>query len=345
MNLPNYFLADLSDLATLSHQLIADACETLKKNRERFLLPRSTDSTIQVIASLARDWLDRDFPFRKMVFDQGPELTGFTRETLAAGLNQFFAQVTRENLLRLVEQDLGNARRLDEFSSDAGELKSDRSSIARGPELIVHFTGGLIPNPTLTSMIIGLLSRSAQFFKCASGTAFIPRMFAHSLYMADRKFASCIEVAEWKGGTETLDSALFENANCVTATGSDETLAKIYSKVSPRTRFLGYGHKVSLGYVTREMLSRLHHPQLLQSAVDDIIAWNQLGCLSPHVIYVESGGPTAPHDFAEQLALALKDREQSEPRGSIANDASAAITGRRMLYETRSLDGDHTKIW
>ena len=345
MNLPNYFLADLSDLATLSHQLIADACETLKKNRERFLLPRSTESTIQVIASLARDWLDRDFPFRKMVLDQGPELTGFTRETLATGLNQFFAQVTRENLLRLVEQDLGNARRLDEFSSDAGELKSDRSSIARGPELIVNFTGGVIPNPTLTSMIIGLLSRSAQFFKCASGTAFIPRMFAHSLYMADRKFASCIEVAEWKGGTETLDSALFENANCVTATGSDETLAKIYSKVSPRTRFLGYGHKVSLGYVTREMLSRLHHPQLLQSAVDDIIAWNQLGCLSPHVIYVESGGPTAPHDFAEQLALALKDREQSEPRGSIANDASAAITGRRMLYETRSLDGDHTKIW
>jgi len=37
--------------------------------------------------------------------------------------------------------------------------------------------------------------------------------------------------------------------DCITATGSDETLAEIRKKLSSRTRFLGYGHQVSFGYI------------------------------------------------------------------------------------------------
>src|SRR5260221_13826571 len=113
MDLPNYFLSDLPDSSTFSAQLIADACHTLKENREKFLLPRSTDSIINTLATVARDWLEPEFPFRKIVLEQGPARTGFSRETLAAGLGKFFAQITRENLERLLLQDLGSVRRLD----------------------------------------------------------------------------------------------------------------------------------------------------------------------------------------------------------------------------------------
>jgi hypothetical protein len=34
MNLPNYFLADLPPEAALSPTMIAEACQTLKRNRE-----------------------------------------------------------------------------------------------------------------------------------------------------------------------------------------------------------------------------------------------------------------------------------------------------------------------
>jgi hypothetical protein len=37
MNLPNYFLADLPPEATLSPAMIAEACQTLKRNREHYL--------------------------------------------------------------------------------------------------------------------------------------------------------------------------------------------------------------------------------------------------------------------------------------------------------------------
>jgi hypothetical protein len=345
MELPHYFLADLPDNSTLTAQLISDACKALKENREKFLLTRTTESIITTLATLARDWLDPEFPFRKIVLDEGPKRTGFSRETLATGLTKFFTQVTRENLGRLIIQDLGSARRLDEIISDESELKEQRASTARGYPLIVHFTGGVIPNPVLTSMMIGLLVRSGQFFKCASGTSFIPRMFAHSLYVLQPKLAASIEIAEWKGGNVLIETPLLKEADCVTATGSDETLDAIFKRLSPHSRFLRYGHKLSFGYITRESLAKIAVQKTVTAAVEDIIAWNQLGCLSPHVIYVETGGTLAPESFAELLVKELELRETTEPRGTVDTTTGAAIAARRLYYQVRASADEKTRVW
>ena len=345
MELPDYFLADLPDNSTLTAQLIGDACQALKQNRDKFLLTRNTDSLIHTFEILGRDWLDPDYPFRKIVLSEGPARTGFSHQTLAAGLDKFFAQISRENIERLIRQDLGSLRRLDEMVADDIEAKEDRASIASGYPLVVHFTGGVIPNSVLTSMIIGLLVRSAQFIKCASGTSFIPRMFAHSLYAIQPKLAACIEIAEWKGGNDLLEPPLFLEADCVTATGSDETLDRIFKRLHSRTRYLRYGHKLSFGYVARESLARIAVDKAVAAAVEDIVAWNQLGCLSPHVIYVENGGPLSPEGFAELLAQGLDAREALEPRGGVDAQTSAAIATRRMFYQVRASADEETRIW
>jgi len=90
-----------------------------------------------------------------------------------------------------------------------------------GPELIAHITAGRIPNPAFMSIVLGLLTRSAQFVKCPSGASFLPRLFAHSLYEADHKLGACLEIAEWRGGTTHLETTLLQQADCVTATGSE----------------------------------------------------------------------------------------------------------------------------
>ncbi len=72
--------------------------------------------------------------------------------------------------------------------------------MVHGPELLVHIAAGNVPNPTVMSLTLGLLTRSAQFVKCGSGATFLPRLFAHSLYEADRKLGSCLEIAAWPGG-------------------------------------------------------------------------------------------------------------------------------------------------
>jgi hypothetical protein len=385
MNLPNYFLADLPPEATLTPTMITEACLTLKRNRERYLAIRSTQSIIAVLCNVAKDWLTPDFEFRKLALDQGPHATGFSRATLANGLDAFFKELTKENFEALLEQDLGNANRLDQFVSTELEQKSNRAAIATGPELIAHITAGNLPCPTLTSIVLGTLVRSAQFVKCASGTSFLPRLFAHSIHQADSKLAGCLEITEWRGKNnlnsrlasnnsssappqptvgiqkpvtarivnEELTNALFEHADCVTATGSDETLVAVRRRLSPRTKFLGYGHQVSFGYVANGMLSGVNSRKAAGQAADDVVAWDQSGCLSPHVIYVEHGGNVSAEQFAELLARELEQREKTEPRGELPVEHAAGIASRRSFYETRAAffhtntmpDYPATRIW
>jgi len=343
MNLPNYFLADLPPEATLSPAMIAEACQTLKRNRERYLAQRTTHHLVQVLVEVAKSWLQTDNRFRKSALESGPVATGFSQATLAKGLDNFFRQFTPEHVSELLEQELGHARRLDKFVADG--KKSNRAAMALGPELLVHIAAGNIPNPTLMSIALGLLTRSAQFVKCASGSAFLPRLFAHSIYDADPKLGACLEIAEWRGGNAELEMAMFAEANCVTATGSDEALAAIRSRLPGHVRFLGYGHRVSFGFVAGEILAGHHLQQVAARVADDVVAWNQLGCLSPHVIYVQSRGEVLPEKFAEMLANELEQREQTEPRGELAVEHAAAITSRRGFYEVRAAHSPDTQLW
>jgi hypothetical protein len=347
MNLPNYFLADLPPEATLSPMMISEACLALKRNREQYLARRTTEQQVNLLSRLAEDWQDPASPFRQMALEQDPGETGFAPATLERGLDVFFQSLTRENLYALLVQDLGHIRRLDELIPGAGEQSTNRAAQAVAPEFLVHIAAGNLPNPTLMCIVLGVLTRSAQFVKCARGAAFLPRLFAHSLYEADAKLGACLEIADWRGGTAELEQALFTEADCVTATGADETLAAIRTQLPQRTRFLGYGHRVSFGYVTAEALpSAFRAKQVAAQAVDDIVAWNQLGCLSPHVIYVQSGGVVTADSFAEVLATELDKREAAEPRGELPVETSAAIAARRGLYEVRAAHapGD-TRHW
>jgi hypothetical protein len=280
-----------------------------------------------------------------LALELGPAETHFSRETLQHGLDHFFGQITKENLHALLIQELGDVRRLDALTAVDADRKSLRAAMVTGPEFLIHIAAGDIPNPTWMSTLLGLLARSAQFVKCASGSAFLPRLFAHSLYEADPKLGACLEIAGWRGGNTDLEDVLFAEADCVTATGSDETLAAIRSRLPIRTRFVGYGHRVSFGFVAREILSPLRGPQIAARAAEDIVAWNQLGCLSPHVVYVQSGGEVSPERFAELLAEELERRERTEPRGGLPESHAATIASRRGIYEVRAAHSPETRMW
>jgi hypothetical protein len=345
MNLPNYFLADLPPEASLSAAMVSEACQTLKRNREQYLTHRPTPGLIRAVSDLAAQWLDPDYPFRKLALAADRQKVAVSSATLATGLNAFFSQLTADNLQALVLQEFGHAHRLDALCASAVEQKQQRVALARGPEFLVHVAAGNIPCPALLNMVLGVLVRSAQFVKCASGTVFLPRLFAHSLYEAEPKLGACLEVAEWPGGSEPLEAALFSEADCVTATGTDETLAAIRHKLPVQVRFLGYGHRVSFGYITNGALSGFNVARLVGRAADDVVAWNQMGCLSPHLFYVERGGRVSVEEFAELLAAELQQREEREPRGAISDQAAGVIANRRAFYEVRAAHSAETRQW
>jgi len=346
MNLPNYFLADLPAEAELSAGMITEACQTLKRNRCQYLLPRSTASIIRSLSRAGENWLEADYPFRQLALKHGPAQTGFSEGTIATGLDAFFRQLTGENLEALLLQELGHAQRLDAPASTAAESRGQRAAVATGPELLVHIAGGSLPSPVFMSLVLGLLLRSAQVVKCASGAAFLPRLFAHSLYQSEPKLGACLEIAAWRGGDAALETALFAECQCVTATGGDETLAAIRQRLPAHARFLGHGHRVSFGYLTRAALASFQAKKIVVHAATDVVAWDQLGCLSPHVLYVQDDERGGALEFAELLAAELDRREEHAPRGRVPLETAANIAARRAFYEVRSAHlPDTTRHW
>ena len=343
MNLPNYYLADSPDGALPTPDIVEECCRNLRRNRAKHLAHRSTREIIGLLCEVAAEWLQPDTKYRKFALTEGPAATGFSRATLERGLDGFFRQFTPENFHALLTQEFGDAARLDGFVASDGDAK--RSMVVT-PELIAHVAAGNLPNPTLMSITLGLLVRSAQFAKCASGTSLLPRLFVHSLHEADPHLGACLEIAEWPGGSAQLEKVLFADADCVTATGSDETLAAIRSQLPVTKRFIGYGHRVSFGFVTSEVLSGPGVTKIVSAAADDVTAWDQQGCLSPHVIYVEDKGLIPAEKFAHLLAEELERREATEPRGAISVAEAATIASRREIYRLRAAhDPEATRHW
>jgi len=278
VNLPNYFLADMPPDAVLRPEIVAEACQTLKRNRERYLLPRSTESVIQALVEVGRLWLNPNSPWRAAAVKGNRAAPGFSPEMLGAGLDAYFRQWTPRGLGSLVVQDLGHAQRLDRLVSNDAEMVQGTSAFARGPDLLAHVTAGILPTPAITSLLHGLLVRSAQFMKCASGSSRLPRLFAHSLRDVEPKLAACLELAEWPGGESSLEAALLGEADCLVASGTDRTMDALRRVVPRRVRFLEHGQRVSAGYVAREVLGPYSEARVVQAAATDVSAWDQLGC-------------------------------------------------------------------
>ena len=336
----DYFLADKQG-ADLSDTLIAEACQTLRTNRGEYLAQIGNESIISKLTEAASLWLSPDYELRKLALAADPAETGFPHEVLATGLDACFSEWTQENFFGLLNQEFGDPTRLQSF----GSLSSHSLAMVHGPQLIAHIAPGNLPAPIFQSIAFGLLLRSAQFVKCASGKSLLPRLFGHSLHYVDPGLSSVLEIAEWDGGNEMLEGELFKEADCVVATGSDKTVHAIRKRLPLGKQFIGYGHRVSLGYIEQLANEVMGTQTIISRAADDVVAWNQQGCLSPHVIYVEEFGNLNPDHFAEMLAEELTARSETLPRGEISKKEAATIANMRRFYKIRSANNVGAIIW
>ncbi len=335
MTLPDLFLADLGPGLELSPQTVRDAAFAIRRNREHWLRRQRTRMLVELLAFAAGQWLDPRNLFRLRALEAGVADSGFGPGTLARGLDAFLSNLSVEHLEALIVQDLGDLKRLDGFVGTMPELRGGRRSLAHGPELLGHFCAGNLPVPALVNLVLGVLTKSAQFFKLPSRGGLIPRLFAHSLAQLEPKLGACLEFAGWPRERSDLDDALLAEADCVTATGSDERVENLRRRMPARTRCVTYGHRVSFSYIGAEMLTVYGLKRLATEAAVDVVAWNQQGCLSPHVIYVQENGVISPDGFAVALAEQLARCEMTEPRGELEPGEALAIQARRSVYEMR----------
>src|SRR5262249_8973793 len=151
--------------------------------------------------------------------------------------------------------------------------------------------------------------------KAASEEPLFPALFAASIAEVDPRLGACLAVTWWPGGEEALETVAFGRADAGIAYGAEATVATSRDRGPAGTRFIAYNHRLSFGVIGREALAADRVGETAARAAYDAAKYDQQGCLSPHLFYVERGGDVEPRAFAALLAEAMAAAETTMPRG------------------------------
>jgi hypothetical protein len=193
-----------------------------------------------------------------------------------------------------------------------------------------------VPGLPLWSLISGLLVKAGNVGKVSSGEPLMASLFARLLAEVEPRLADALAVVWWKGGDTAREQALFAQADLVAAYGGNDSLEKIRRQVPITTRFLPFGHKLSFGMVGRAALDARKAAATARLAAYDVGRYDQQGCYSPHVFYVERGGRVSPKEFAQYLAHELAAFEHKYPRRILPLEDAASVAGWRQTQELKS---------
>lgn len=140
-------------------------------------------------------------------------------------------------------------------------------------------------------------------------------------------------------------------ADLVIAYGHDETLSHLQNYISPNATFIAHGHTESAAIIFSEATNIL----TLEKLADDMLSYDQRGCLSPRVTFIEAGGELSPSECAQTFAEMILPRATKRwPRGRLLSGEAAEIFHQRILYKFRgtvytgsdwTICYDDTSLW
>ncbi len=206
------------------------------------------------------------------------------------------------------------------------------------PELVVGIGAGNVPG---TALMIAMLSLANTLTGNTAPVALVRNsrqepIFApivlEAIERTDPDLLCSTAVLVWDYEDTRLQETLLSQADLVVAAASDATIDQVKKQVKaynckPHVRFHPHGHKVSFAVIGREMLkSGLVDPSSGLEILDivallaalDSVYWDQFGCLSARIHFVENGGDAAnsSFDYARRLELQLRLLSEYLPRGS-----------------------------
>lgn len=222
--------------------------------------------------------------------------------------------------------------------------------------LTLGYAAGNVPGTALIIALLGALANHAA----PAGTpvpALLVRNSRHEPLFApwvlsaveevDPELVAGVAVMIWDYADPSLQALLFRAAGLLLAAADDATIAALdgwRARNAPGLRFHRHGHKVSFATLGRGWEA---HADAARLAALDSSVWDQNGCLSARVHFVETGAA----DYALSLAEEMRSLSRSLPRGTTprrlthrAFDSYASIAGAARVRVASRYDDDFAVV-
>ena len=322
--------------------LLRKQVEALGEARDRYLADRPVHDVVRVVDRVAVRLQDAGDPLRKLAEAALPRITGYSPPMVRLVLDRMAPEWRADRLRALLRSELEDPAVLDGFRP---RRHAPGKSRAWGPRVATHVFSGNVPGVAVTSLVRSLLVKSAALGKTAVGEPLLAALFARGVAEEDPELGECLAVTYWHGGDDALEAAALGMADAVVVYGGAEAVAAVRAATPAGTRVLAYGPKLSFGVVGREALADEEAAARVAAvAALEVATFDQQGCVSPHLFYVEEGGAADPRAWARLLAGAMADTERELPRGAVARSEASAIRQLRGEAEFAQLAGGGVEL-
>ncbi|KAA9029461.1 acyl-CoA reductase [Niallia endozanthoxylica] len=328
------------EIPLLTEEQMNLVIETVKKGSEEILKSLTISEIVTIIDRVTDRLLDRNSAYRQKAEKLLPIVTGYDEEMIRLGLTSYLKSFRKHELQRFLVEDLSNPLLLDDFQP---RVKGGFSK-AVGPDLITHIWAGNVPALPLWSFVSGLLVKAGNIGKVSSGEPLFASWFAHLLVEVEPRLANCFAVVWWKGGDVERETSLFRQSDIVIGYGGNHSLESLQSRIPVTTRFLPFGHKISFGLVLHSALDSQKAWRTAHQAALDVVRYDQQGCYSPHLFYVQTGGNVSPKEFARYMARELENFSKRYPRRKLSMEESASLTSWRQKEEMSLFSNQNKEV-
>ena len=177
---------------------------------------------------------------------------------------------------------------------------------------------------SLRAVLVPLLLGVPVVVKPSSDDDGLVAMLAAAL--APTPLAGALTIARFPGGSPDHERALFGSVAVASVYGGDEVIESVRARLPASVDLVAHGHGVGAAYVGPNALADDASARAAADALAlDVAAYDQRGCLSPQVAFVDARGAVGVDGFAAALLDALAARETELPRGVPGTGARAAI--------------------
>lgn len=303
------------------------------------LLARSAFELASTLGQAAERFLDPEDPLRLEALAHLPGTSGLSPEMSAAVLDGMAADWTVQRLENLLTAEFGASGALDGF------VPGHRGAVrAVGSRLTTQIVAGSVPGVGATALLRSLLVKSPTLLKPGLGDVVLPVLLARAIREADADLGEALAVVYWPGRRNDLTDQAVGAAGTVVVYGDDDAVAAVRDRTSVTTRFVAYHHRVSVGLVGREDLSHRMVRETASELAGSVAFFDQRGCVSPQMVYVEEGGEVDPADFARQVAEAMATVQDHLPCGTLGAAEASALQQARGTAEILAATGTGVEV-
>lgn len=256
------------------------------------------------LVQVAHCWLDRQYPLRQQALGLAASEFCLSPENFTLALDWIFSQWTEARITEIATHH---------------PFKKSRYA--------VQVLAGTTPAMIAQGFLQGTILNISQCLKVPHKQPTFAQLLHQSFTEIFNQGAQLFELISRQDDLPHFYAKLAQ-ADLVLAYGQDETMAVLKKYLAPGATFIAHGHAESAALIFKPG-ANLNY---LEKLTYDFLSYDQRGCLSPRVVWVEEGGELSAADCARVFSeTVLPPMAQQLPRGGLFPGEAAEILHQRSL--------------